>query len=134
MVRLKGNVTMRKLSTALAAVLAVSCAGAAEAQVSVKLGVLNDMSGLYADISGPVNLAAPGTSDNATLMGALRRATHAKVGLPAYRWMVEPGMLVLRQESELILKSRWAVPAVLEQAHFTFTWPELEPAIRDLLA
>lgn len=87
----------------------------------------------HPEISGPVNLAAPGTSDNATLMRALRRAVHARVGLPAYRWMVEPGMLVLRQESELILKSRWAVPAVLEQAGFGFTWPELEPAVRDLL-
>ena len=49
---------MIKLGTAFAAVLAVSCAGAAEAQVSVKLGVLNDMSGLYADISGPGSVVA----------------------------------------------------------------------------
>lgn len=61
-------------------------------------------------------------------------AVHARVGLPAYRWMVEPGMLVLRQESELILKSRWAVPAVLQEAGFTFSWPELEPAVRNLLS
>jgi len=42
------------------AAVAVSalCAGAAEAQVSVKLGVLNDMSGLYADISGPGSVVA----------------------------------------------------------------------------
>jgi branched-chain amino acid transport system substrate-binding protein len=33
-------------------------AGAAQAQVSVKLGVLNDMSGLYADISGPGSVVA----------------------------------------------------------------------------
>ena len=44
----------------LMAAVAVSalCAGAAEAQVSVKLGVLNDMSGLYADISGPGSVVA----------------------------------------------------------------------------
>ena len=34
----------------LAASLSTVLAGAAQAQVSVKLGVLNDMSGLYADI------------------------------------------------------------------------------------
>ena len=33
-------------------------AGGAEAQVSVKLGVLNDMSSLYADISGPGSVVA----------------------------------------------------------------------------
>ena len=33
-------------------------ASAAEAQVSVKLSVLNDMSGLYADISGPGSVVA----------------------------------------------------------------------------
>jgi branched-chain amino acid transport system substrate-binding protein len=44
----------------LMAAVAVSalCAGAAEAEVSVKLGVLNDMSGLYADISGPGSVVA----------------------------------------------------------------------------
>ncbi|NNM71084.1 ABC transporter substrate-binding protein [Enterovirga sp. DB1703] len=49
---------MRKLGTVIAAALAASCAGAAQAQVSVKLGVLNDMSGLYADISGPGSVVA----------------------------------------------------------------------------
>lgn len=33
-------------------------AGSAQAQVSVKLGILNDMSGLYADISGPGSVVA----------------------------------------------------------------------------
>ncbi len=42
-------------ATAAAALLA---SGAARAQVSVKLGVLNDMSSLYADISGPGSLVA----------------------------------------------------------------------------
>ena len=42
----------------LAASLSTVLAGAAQAQVSVKLGVLNDMSGLYADISGPGSVVA----------------------------------------------------------------------------
>jgi len=42
----------------LAASLGTVLAGAAQAQVSVKLGVLNDMSGLYADISGPGSVVA----------------------------------------------------------------------------
>src|SRR3954471_6855936 len=42
------------LGTALAGLLA----GAAEAQVSVKIGVMNDRSGVYADISGEGSVVA----------------------------------------------------------------------------
>src|SRR4051812_17027230 len=42
----------------LAASLSTVLAAAAQAQVSVKLGVLNDMSGLYSDISGPGSVVA----------------------------------------------------------------------------
>ena len=84
------------------------------------------------DLQGPVNLAAPGTSTNRLLMAELRRAARRPFGLPAYRWMLEPGMLVLRQESELLLKSRWVAPQKLLDAGFTFAWPELGPAITDL--
>ena len=48
-----------KFKTALtAAALSLALAGTAYAQVSVKLGVLNDMSSLYADISGPGSVVA----------------------------------------------------------------------------
>jgi NAD dependent epimerase/dehydratase family enzyme len=87
----------------------------------------------HAEISGPVNLAAPGTSTNRLLMTALREAVGTRVGLPAYRWMLEPGLWILRQESELVLKSRWAVPETLLDSGFSFAWPELEPAIQDLV-
>jgi branched-chain amino acid transport system substrate-binding protein len=50
---------MRLKSKTAASVAAMFLfAGAAQAQVSVKLGVLNDMSGLYADISGPGSVVA----------------------------------------------------------------------------
>ncbi|MET0695468.1 MAG: DUF1731 domain-containing protein [Propionibacteriaceae bacterium] len=87
----------------------------------------------HEEIDGPVNLASPGTSTNRELMAALRQAVGAKIGLPAPRWLLEPGMVVLRQESELVLKSRWAVPARLLDAGFGFTWPELSPAVADLV-
>ena len=52
---------MMKSATRLAAALAagvVLAAGAAQAQIAVKIGVLNDMSSLYADISGPGSVVA----------------------------------------------------------------------------
>ena len=82
------------------------------------------------DISGPVNLASPHPSDNRTLMRTLRRIVGAPVGLPAYRWMLEPAMWALRTEPELILKSRWALPGVLSAAGYRFKHPDLEEALR----
>ncbi len=48
-----------KLKTILmTTALSLALAGAAQAEISVKLGVLNDMSSLYADISGPGSVVA----------------------------------------------------------------------------
>ena len=85
------------------------------------------------DLDGPVNLAAPRTSDNRTLMATLRRVVGAPFGLPAARFMLEPAMWALRTEPELLLKSRWVVPTRLTQAGFSFAHPDLEPALRDAL-
>lgn len=89
--------------------------------------------GDHSEIDGPVNLAAPGASDNATLMAALRRIVAAPAGLPAWRFMLEPAMWALRTEPELVLKSRWVVPEALLGAGFRFAHPELEPALRDVV-
>ena len=47
-----------RVATSLALVAAALFGTAAQAQVNVKIGVMNDMSGLYADISGPGALTA----------------------------------------------------------------------------
>ena len=57
----------------------------------------------------------------------------ARLGLPAIRWMLEPAMWLLRTEPELVLKSGWVEPDRLLQTGFTFSWPNLGPAIRDIL-
>lgn len=84
------------------------------------------------DITGPVNLASPNPSDNTELMRALRAAVGMPVGLPAWRWMLEPAMWVLRTEPELVLKSRWALPGTLADAGYVFRHAELRAAIEDV--
>ena len=64
-------------------------------------------------VSGPVNLAAPHPVTNRQMMRILRDAYHMPIGLPAKRWMFEIGAIVLRTETELIIKSRRVVPARL---------------------
>ncbi len=79
------------------------------------------------DLTGPVNLTSPNPLPNADFMRALRRAWGTRIGLPASRWMLEGGAILMRTETELILKSRRVVPGRLLEAGFKFefpTWPE----------
>ncbi|WP_404475396.1 epimerase [Microbacterium aerolatum] len=83
-------------------------------------------------IRGAVNMSAPTQTDNLTLMATLRRIVRMPLGLPAWRFMLEPAMWVLRTEPELVLKSRWVAPQVLLDAGYRFRFRELEPALRDI--
>ncbi len=84
------------------------------------------------DLSGPVNVSAPGPRKNAEFMDEFRRARSMPLGLPASRWMLELGAMVLRTETELILKSRRVVPGRLLTSGFRFRYPDLEAALSDL--
>ena len=84
------------------------------------------------ELAGCINVAAPDPLPNREFMAALREAWGIGFGLPATRWMLEFGALILRTETELILKSRRVTPALLLASGFIFehpTWPE---AARDL--
>jgi NAD dependent epimerase/dehydratase family enzyme len=83
-------------------------------------------------LAGPVNLASPGPVQQRDFMRELRAAWGVPAGLPATRWMAEVGALVIRTDTELLLKSRRVIPGRLTAAGFGFrhgTWPE---AARDL--
>lgn len=84
------------------------------------------------DLTGPVNIAAPEPSDNRTVMAELRRAVGRRLGLPAFRFMLEPAMFVLRTEPELVLKSRWVLPERLDNAGYRFRHRELRAAVEDV--
>lgn len=86
------------------------------------------------EVEGAVNLAAPNPLPNANFMRALRQAWGAPIGLPATGWMVEIGTFFMRTESELVLKSRRVIPALLEQHGFTFDYPSWPAAAQDLCA
>jgi uncharacterized protein (TIGR01777 family) len=84
------------------------------------------------ELEGPVNLASPNPVPNADFMRALRIAWGRRFGLPAAKWMVEIGALLLRSESELVLKSRRVVPGCLLQSGFRFQLPTWSQAASDL--
>ena len=85
------------------------------------------------DLTGPVNLAAPGPLPQRALMRTLRAAWGVPVGLPATKWMAEIGAFALRSDTELLLKSRRVVPGRLLDAGFAFDHEEWPGAAADLV-
>jgi uncharacterized protein (TIGR01777 family) len=88
----------------------------------------------HQEIRGPVNLASPNPLPNQEFMQALRKAWGIPVGLPASEWMLKLGAVVLRTETELILKSRRVVPDRLLQSGFRFEFPDWPVAAEDLVS
>ena len=86
------------------------------------------------DIAGVVNLASPNPLPNADFMRALRDAWGVRFGLPTPEWMIGIGALLMRTESELVLKSRRVVPGRLIEAGFRFLYPDWPAAARELVA
>jgi uncharacterized protein (TIGR01777 family) len=83
--------------------------------------------------TGVVNLASPNPLPNREFMRALRAAWGQPIGIPAPTWLIEIGSLLLRTESELVLKSRCVVPGRLLAAGFQFKFPDWPAAARDLV-
>ena len=86
----------------------------------------------HPNLEGSVNLAAPHPLPNREFMRALRVAWGAPFALPATAWMLEVGALVLRTETELVLKSRRVVPGRLLTSGFAFQFPDWPRAASEL--
>lgn len=85
-------------------------------------------------ISGPVNVAAPEAVTNRELMRELRDVLGRTRGVPTPAWLLELGGHVIRTEPELVLKSRWVAPEVLQKAGFEWAHPELSETLAELTA
>ncbi|MBX3252498.1 MAG: DUF1731 domain-containing protein [Chitinophagaceae bacterium] len=84
-------------------------------------------------VSGIWNAAAPAPVTNAAFMQELRKAMGLYFGLPAFKWMLETGAQVIGTEPELILKSRWVVPAKLLDHGFEFKYTRVEAAFKEIM-
>ena len=84
-------------------------------------------------LTGIVHATSPNPVTNADLMLGLRRVLHRPAAPPTPAWLLRAGAVVLRSDPALALTGRRCVPRVLETAGFEFAYPDLEPALRDLL-
>ena len=87
----------------------------------------------HKEMNGTYNCCSPNPVSNKEFMDLLRKETGHKVGLPAYKWMLKIGAIIIGTETELILKSRWVVPAKIRETGFQFKFPNLENAFADII-
>ena len=85
------------------------------------------------DITGPVNVSSPHPLPNREFMAMLRDAYGVPTGLPAPAPLIELAAVLMRTESELVLKSRRVVPRRLLEAGFKFKFPTWPEAAEDLV-
>ena len=86
-----------------------------------------------ASLHGPVNIASPNPIPNENFMQNLRHAVGVSFGIPSPRLILEIGALVMKTESELLLKSRRVVPGKLLDQGFEFKFPHWSDAAQDLV-
>ncbi len=83
-------------------------------------------------LEGVINCSSPNPVDNASFMAAIRKSLGIPFGLPTPGWLLEIGAVLIRTETELILKSRWVLPDRLLKAGFTFKYPVLSGALEKI--
>ncbi len=79
---------------------------------------------------GPFNLSAPHPATNRDFTRAAARALHRPAFLPTPGFALH---LALGEMAEMLLTGQRAVPARLQELGYAFRFPDLEPALRDLL-
>jgi uncharacterized protein len=85
------------------------------------------------DLTGIFNTSAPNPVTNKNLMQVFRRIMKMPIGLPAPEWLLKFGAILIKTETELILKSRWVIPERLLQAGFNFQYSTIDTALEDIL-
>jgi uncharacterized protein (TIGR01777 family) len=83
------------------------------------------------DIEGPVNFTAPGPLRNKDLANTIGNVLGRPAFMPAPGFMIS---LALGEFGSVILKGQRVVPGVLRAKGFNFNFPDMETALRNLLA
>jgi NAD dependent epimerase/dehydratase family enzyme len=79
-------------------------------------------------------LLAPGPVLNAEFMRALRDVYNMPLALPTPGWLLSLGANVIGTETELILKSRWVIPARFVNEGYRFRYPSIDRAFHQLFS
>lgn len=86
------------------------------------------------ELSGVFNCSAPEPMSNEKFMTELRIMLNRPFGFPSPAWLLEIGAILIRTETELVLKSRWVIPKRLEQEGYQFTYRTIHETLQDIIA
>ncbi|GAA3273948.1 TIGR01777 family oxidoreductase [Paenarthrobacter aurescens] len=86
----------------------------------------------HGELTGPLNAASPYPVDNRELMSLVRQSMRVPFGIPTPSWLLEAGAVLIRTQTELVLKSRWVEPRKLLDAGFAFEYPCLTGALNHI--
>ncbi|MFF2841996.1 TIGR01777 family oxidoreductase [Paenarthrobacter sp. NPDC057981] len=84
------------------------------------------------ELTGPVNAASPYPVENGELMALVRQSLGVPFGVPTPAWLLEAGAVLIRTQTELVLKSRWVEPRKLLDAGFACEYPSLAGALNEI--
>lgn len=84
-------------------------------------------------VEGAVNGTAPDPVTNAALMASLRRHVGMPVGLPAPSFAVKMVTSMMNWPEGMLTASARVVPAVANARGFTFEFPDIDSAMKDLV-
>lgn len=88
----------------------------------------------HEELEGVYNCSSPNPVNNMELMQILRTLTGKRLGLPAYKWMLQLGAVLIGTETELVLKSRWVLPTRMLETGFRFKYPLLKDALTAVIS
>src|SRR5258705_8984851 len=84
------------------------------------------------DLEGAFNASAPNPVTNTEFMRELRRALHRPWSPPAPVWAVRVGAWLMKTDARLALTGRPCMPKRLLEKGFTFCFPNLRDALREI--
>jgi len=85
----------------------------------------------HREIEGPVNFTAPGPLRNKDLARAIGRALKRPSFMPAPGFMIS---LIMGEFGSVILKGQKVLPKVLLEKGFSFNYPDIDAALKNILA
>lgn len=85
------------------------------------------------DLNGIFNCSAPHPVSNRVLMKQIRKTMNIPFGLPAPKWLLEIGSVIIKTETELVLKSRWVIPEILQREGYKFTFETIDQTVEEIL-
>lgn len=85
------------------------------------------------NLTGVVNCTAPVPVSNKELMKELRSVLNVKIGIPAPKFAVKLGSKFMDTDADLILRASNVYPETLLKAGYTFKYPTVSLALKQLL-